>query len=147
VQRRWLEAARRATRNGVESQRRLVRAFADSGDAQRAARRQTTAALDSVVESTFVAARASTGDGGVDDVEARVEQGLGVLDDAREEWWETTSRTLNDGADAYDSLLGAYADILDAGFAFALDANEIVASNAGWMAQQSARMDQGAGEP
>jgi len=132
-QRRWLSTARRATQQGVETQRRLVRAVTDTTDAQRAATEQATAVFDSAFENAIATARASGADVGLEEMERTYDDGRSSMEDAREEWWDATERTLDDGARAADGLLDAYADLLDAGFGFALDANDVLASNVEWM--------------
>lgn len=132
AQRRFLEGAHRLARGNVDVQRRFVRAFGNSLDAQRATQREAMALAEGVLRGSLVAARTSMPGREADTAgfEDAIEEGLASVDELQAEWGSATSRALADGVELNDELLSMYADLLDASFEAALEANEGVAEGA-----------------
>jgi len=138
MQRRLLENTHRATRQAFDAHRRLTRALVSSMDAQRDAQRETTTTANTALELPVVAMRATFPDEeGLADVEAAYEDSLTSMADLTDEWWTRTAKSGADALETYDGFVGAYADLVDAGFDTALAASDDLAAGewtaADWM--------------
>lgn len=141
MQRRVLEQAHRATRQSVDVQRRFVRAFADTLDAQHDAQHDTVQLAETALEAWFVGARTSMPPDDIDVSEFEIAR-LDVLSDIeelQEEWFSAFSKSVTDGVELYDQAARGYLDALDTSFEAALDANDRAAEAATRFAEAGER--------
>lgn len=131
LQRRNLELSRRLARRNVRLQRRLSRAFVESLDAQRGAQREAIGLYDNVLRS-LLAMQGAAAPGDQRDLQEAFDAWLTTLEDVQGEWNAVVARSVADGLEASDGLLGLYGTFLDASFDAALDANERLATGPAW---------------
>lgn len=126
VQRRSIDRSHRIVLQGIDAQRRFLRAYRRSLDAQRAAGETAAAAVTSALDAFVIAAFDATPgeETEVDRMEARFEEGLAAFEDARNEWGSLVLQSMRDGVDTYDEFVGSYGALFDASFEAMRDANE-----------------------
>lgn len=126
-QRSAIEQSKRAVEQSVDLQKRTARAFVNSLDAQQSAQKQTTEVLESAIEASLTAFKASApgnAAGNVEEFERVLEEQFRTADEIQDESWASMKRALEEGVEAYDSIADAYLETVDASFDALLEANE-----------------------
>lgn len=130
-QRDAIELAHRAVSQGTTLQRRAMRSFVDSLDAQRAAVEGTSMLFDVAVDSSMLLARAAMpdDDAAFDRAGARFEEQLDDIDALQDSAWELYARSVEAGYESFEAYADVYADAVDASFESAIAGTE-------WMNRQ-----------
>jgi len=131
-QRSAIELTHRAFSQGSAVQRRAMRSFVDSIEAQRALSEQATAFVDSAMETAVILTTANLpGDeAAMDAAEARFEEQRNAFGAFHDASWSLLSRSMRDNLAAYERYAEVYDDAVDAAF-------DTAAEGTDWMSERA----------